>query len=308
MILYLDVIWALNFLFDSLLLYLTAIVLKRTVKLWKVFLGGFAGSLIIVLMFSPFNSYTGHPLAKLIFSMVMVFIVFGYKRLSYYLNGLFAFYLVTFLIGGGLIGVHYLLQFDSAFSRSLLPGTVHGFGDPVSWLFVILGFPAAWHFSKRSLEKMEMTKITYEELVDVFIKISTTELQCRGLVDSGNQLYDPVTKVPVMIVTLIKQQGTVPEALGEAAANPEKILRGEADLPEEWKHKIRVIPYKVVGQEHQLLLAVKPDEIIIKKQNESIQVKKGLVSFTLQRLSSDDLFQCIVHPKMITGQKKPDVG
>ena len=28
-------------------------------------------------------------------------------------------------------------------------------------------------------------------------------------------------------------------------------------------------------------------------------VEKGLVSLTIQQLSSDDSFQCIVHPKMV---------
>ncbi|MDQ0879669.1 sigma-E processing peptidase SpoIIGA [Peribacillus sp. V2I11] len=48
MTLYLDVIWLLNWLFDCLLLYWTAIILKRRVALWRVCIGGLIGSFIIV--------------------------------------------------------------------------------------------------------------------------------------------------------------------------------------------------------------------------------------------------------------------
>lgn len=66
---------------------------------------------------------------------------------------------------------------------------------------------------------------------------------------------------------------------------------------------MRIIPYKVVGREHQLIIAVKPDEILIECEEEILLVEKGLVSFTIQELSSDGAFQCIVHPKMLTGSK-----
>ncbi len=45
---YLDVIWLLNFCFDSLLLLLTAFILKRQVKKRRVAAGGFIGSAIVL--------------------------------------------------------------------------------------------------------------------------------------------------------------------------------------------------------------------------------------------------------------------
>lgn len=303
---YLDIVWALNFLFDSLLLYLTAVILKRNVKLWRIFLGGFIGSLLILLMFSPFNVVAGHPFIKFLFSIFMVAAVFGYKRFKYFFNGLLTFYLLTFLVGGILIGAHYFLQFESSLSARAFIGLVQGFGDPVSWLFVLTCFPLAWHFSKKTLDSLEMTKINYNELVDVNIKIFRTELHMRGLVDSGNQLYDPISKMPVMVVSLSHLRGKVPEFLMEAAANPEGIISGETDFPGELKAKMRVIPCKVLGQEHHLLLAVKPDGVAIEKKGLSLRIKKCLVTFTIQQLSSDDRFQCIVHPKMLTGWKHSD--
>ena len=71
---------------------------------------------------------------------------------------------------------------------------------------------------------------------------------------------------------------------------------------------MRIIPYKVMGKEHQLIIAFKPDRLLIKQNNQDVMlVEKGLVSLTTQQLSSDDSFQCIVHPKMVIDGKRIDM-
>lgn len=303
MAIYLDVIWLLNFLFDSLLLYLTAIILKRQVRLWRILVGGLIGSFIILLAITPFSVYTSHPISKLLFSIVMILTVFGYKKFRYFLSGLMIFYFATFLIGGTLIGAHYFIQFDFEMSSSVLLASVKGFGDPISWLFVMLGFPLAWHFSKRNVEGIEMTKIKYEQMVRVSFRLGNRQFSLRGLVDSGNQVYDPISKVPVMFVSLNKIMADIPEDLLVLTENAEAVIYGTEKASEEWESKMRIIPYKVVGREHQLIIAVKPEKLLVEAESGLIAVEKGLISFTKQSLSSDDSFDCIVHPKMLTGKK-----
>jgi stage II sporulation protein GA (sporulation sigma-E factor processing peptidase) len=303
---YLDVIWALNLLFDSLLLYLSAIFLKRQIRIWRIIAGGFIGSLIILLSFTPLHTYSNHPISKLLFSVAMVLVVFGYKRLSFFIKALMTLYVTTFLIGGALIGAHYFVQFDSEMSMKVMVASVTGFGDPISWLFVLLGFPVAWHFSKRNIESMEMTKIQYDQIVNVTLKINTESFTFKGLVDSGNQLYDPLSKLPVMFVSIKNMVEGMAEPIIKMAAEPESLILGNQEFPVDWQNKLRIVPCRVVGQEHQLIVAVKPDSIIIDTKGESYLCEKGLVSFTMQQLSADDAFQCIVHPKMLTGPKMHD--
>jgi stage II sporulation protein GA (sporulation sigma-E factor processing peptidase) len=301
---YLDVIWALNLTFDSLLLYLTSIFLKKRIRIWRLLAGGFVGSLIILLSFTPLHTYSNHPVAKLLFSVVMVLIAFGYKRLSYFIKALMTLYVATFLIGGTLIGVHYFVQYDSELTTKVLLTNAKGFGDPISWLFVLLGFPIAWHFSKKNVESMEMTKIQYDQVVDVTLKIDSNTFVFKGLVDSGNQLYDPLSKLPVMFVSIKNQLEGITEPIKKMAEDPESLIMGNEELPVEWQNKLRIVPCRVVGQEHQLIVAVKPDTILIELKGDQYICEKGLVSFTMQQLSADDAFQCIVHPKMLTGPKQ----
>lgn len=307
MTVYLDIIWLLNFLFDTLLLYLTALILKKDFRYFRLLAGGFIGSTIILLSFTSVGPFVSHPVIKGFFSVLMIWCTFGYIRLRTFVRTLFTFYLLTFGIGGALIGTHYFIQYDHEVTEQVLIGSVQGFGDPISWVFIILGFPIAWHFSRSRFEQIEMTKIKYDQLVDVEIKLGDCQICCKGLVDSGNQLIDPISRLPVMFLSIAQIMDQLPLAIIQLVQESEQIIQGTASLESTWEHKVRIIPMKVVGQEHQLVLALKPDSLTIASDGNIIQVEKGLVSFTLQQLSSEGLFQCILHPQMLTAKPTSSV-
>jgi stage II sporulation protein GA (sporulation sigma-E factor processing peptidase) len=303
---YLDVIWALNLLFDTFLLYLAAIILKRQVKLWRLAAGGAIGSVLIILSITPFHAAAGHPAGKLLFSILMVLAAFGYKRMRFFLKALMTFYVTTFLLGGTLTGVHYFIQFDMDLASDVAMNHIKGFGDPVSWLFVLLGFPLAWHFSRRNIEQFEMTKIQYDSLADVEVKFMEMDFNIRGLIDSGNQLYDPISKQPVMILSITHCLDRTPTEIKKIAENPDCVLSGDGQFSQQLENRMRIIPCKVVGQEHQLIIAFNPDQIMITTEDGIYRAEKSLISFTAQELSADGSFQCIIHPKMLAGMAKSE--
>ena len=301
MAVYVDVIWLLNWLFDCLLLYWTAVILKRRVPFWRLLAGGFIGSLIILLAFTSNAAWVDDMYMKFLFSIFMVLTVFGFHRLKAFLKSLGTLYFITFLSGGILLGLHYFFSFQVA---NMSTGTQLGmnrFGDPMSWLFVIVGFPLAWQFSKRTINGMEMTKLHYEQLVTVTLQVGDFQAEYKGLIDSGNQLYDPISKAPVMIVSILGKETDIPIDMLNLFENPDKVLEQDDATEYTWADRIRVIPYKVIGQNHQLLTAIKPDILHIQQGEKVYKVTNGLISFTLQQLSAEDTYQCIVHPKMLTG-------
>ncbi|WP_071459366.1 sigma-E processing peptidase SpoIIGA [Bacillus massilinigeriensis] len=297
---YLDIIITLNILFDSLLLYMTAILLKQKIQVWRLGLGGMIGALLVLLPFTPLSNLAGQFPVKLGFSVLMVFASFGFKRFSSFFKTLMLFYFSTFMVGGTLTGVHYFIQFDQDLLVSAALGQTKGFGDPISWIFVMLGFPAAWHFSRNSTGKIEMAKIQFEELVTVRINILGVLLTVKGMVDSGNQVYDPLTRQPVMFLSVKNLMDELPEPVKKLAEEPDLIMKG-GSIPKEIEGLVKLIPYKVMGHEHQLRMALKPELLEIDKGDRTYIADKALVSFTDQELSPDDQFQCIVHPKMLTG-------
>ncbi len=97
------------------------------------------------------------------------------------------------------MGVHFLFQ-DRLVLNQMVDTKSPQFGDPISWIFVLIGFPLLSYFSKARVDDLRMKNITFDQLVDVEIILNEQTLSMKGLIDSGNQLVDPLTKTPVMIV------------------------------------------------------------------------------------------------------------
>lgn len=295
---YLDVIWLLNFFFDSFLLLLTSIILKRKVKKWRIFLGALIGSSIVLFYFTQYQGITSHPVMKLLYSILIVYSVFGFLKFRYFIKNLVTFYFITFMVGGGMLGLHYFFQTDIAFMNGTLVTKSSGFGDPVSWITVLIGFPLVWYFSKHNMEEIEMTKINFEQLVGVKVKIGEDLMYLKGLIDSGNQLYDPITQTPVMILEIQRCTSCFPASLIYQSQNPE--LLDLTNIDPIWANRIRIIPYRAVGQDHQFLLAIRPDQVVIINNEKEITVKKVLIGLSNTILSSNGEYECIIHPKMLT--------
>jgi stage II sporulation protein GA (sporulation sigma-E factor processing peptidase) len=306
---YLDVIWFLNFSFDLLLLLLTSILLKR--KIWKlrIVIGALIGSSIILLMFTPFASLAVHPFGKLLVSIMMVLSAFGFKRFKYFAQSLFTFYFVTFMVGGGMIGAHYFIQTEIGIFDGILMTNKGGFGDPICWLFVLIGFPAAWIFSRKRLDDLEMKKIQYDQIVSVSIKIGDISFCLKGLIDSGNQLYDPISKSPVMIVDAQKAAEYLPDPLISIALQEDVMAAlAASEEPHPLENRVRIIPFRVVGKSNQFLIGLKPDEVVITTADETIQVPKAIVGLNRTSLSPEEEYECIVHPKMLQSGSIQDVS
>lgn len=292
MAVYLDVIWFLNFCTDYLLLTLTGILLKRDIKKKRILISSAIASLYVLIIFTPYAQFFYHPAVKFVFSMFIVFIAFQFKRFSYFFQNVAMFYFVAFMIGGGLIAVRFFLQTDSQLLNAIAEMNVSSFGDPISWLFVIIGFPLLWIFSRNRFTNIEYRTMTYDQIAVVEVHIEDEIFRLKGLIDSGNHLTDPLTKAPVMVM----EQSHV-----SLPFDTERLLSG--DLIEEsnhpWSPRMRFVPYRSVGQEEQFMLAIRPDFIRIFYKNETYIVKQLVVGLTNQRLSSEGDYNCILHPKMI---------
>jgi stage II sporulation protein GA (sporulation sigma-E factor processing peptidase) len=300
LVVYADIVWLLNICIDFILLSLTALILKKKCKWYRVLLGAFIGSWIVIFLFTPLASIISHPLSKIAFSFAMVFVTFGFGTIRAFIQTTLMFYFVTFMVGGGLIGLHYFLRNDLAILDGIITTVAPGVGDPISWLFVFIAFPFIVYFSRKRVEHLEITKIHFEQIVFVEVIMNEKVWKIKGLIDSGNALCDPLTQTPVMIIDLSKVHDFVPAWLHDKSKHIHHFdLTEVKEGEEELLSRVRIIPYRGVGQHSNFMLAIRPDEVRIITKTDSIVVKKVLVGLNHTTLSANEEYECILHPKMM---------
>jgi stage II sporulation protein GA (sporulation sigma-E factor processing peptidase) len=302
MTVYLDVIWFLNFIIDLLLLMITAMVLKRKMKRWRLISSSFVGSIYVILIFFQFSDPLFTPIIKFIWSNVMILIAFGYKRFSYHIQGLLMFYFTTFVTGGGLLGIHYFLQSEVEIINGIVATKSTGFGNPVTWGFILIAFPVLLYFTKKRFDHVEVKKMDFSQIVPIEIKIDSIVIRSQGLIDNGNQLHDPISKAPVMILDMTVHDDCFPEVFIKETQDV-MSLGNTTGIEHPLFSRLRIIPYRGVGNQGQFMTGLKPDYVKVDYDGKVYEITKVLVGLNYTNLSSENEYSCIVHPKMLLGDK-----
>jgi len=301
MTIYLDIIWLLNFLIDLLLLLLTSFVLKKKTTKTRLFLGAMFASLYLLFLFYPIVSFMTHPIMKGIYSILIILITFQFQQFRSFVQALLMFYFVNFAVGGGLIGLHFFLQVDQSFIQGTFATRGNQFGSPISWLFVIVGFPLMYYYTKNRFDSVETVKIRYEETVDVSIEIDGKVFYLKGFIDSGNQLTDPFTQKPVMILDMTKLTEKLPKDLiFLSKEKPESFT----DIPDQYSGRISLVPYRTIGNEQQFLWTIRPDKIIVYEGDKAFDCSKTLIGLSSISLGENGEYECLLHPMMMQKRKQ----
>ncbi|MEG2322444.1 MAG: sigma-E processing peptidase SpoIIGA, partial [Bacilli bacterium] len=128
---YIDLVLILNFFFDFLLLLSVSLILRRNVSIYKIMLGAFIGGLSLLFLFIKINSITLFIL-KILISIIMLLVSFGYKSLKYTVkNGLF-FYTSSIILGGFL----YFLNIQFSYKNNGLVFINKGLSINVVFLII----------------------------------------------------------------------------------------------------------------------------------------------------------------------------
>ncbi|GGA83954.1 sigma-E processing peptidase SpoIIGA [Ornithinibacillus halotolerans] len=298
MTIYLDAVWVLNFLLDFMLLMLTQALCREATSKSRLIFGAFFASLIVPLTLYFPNSYLTTVIGKLIYSILIILITFRFKTVNRMLKQWFIFYFVSFAIGGGLFALHYLLQNPIALSPVGFLSFNTGYGDPISWVFVVIGFPIVFWFTKNRMDKHAIEKIRYNEIYNVNITINNQSYSTTGYIDSGNQLVDPLTKRPVVICDeeFLQQWFTSKEWQSlKQAYNHFNI----DDIPTNWVDLIQIVPFQGVEGKSNFLFSIKPDKIEIFYGEQRIISTKILIGIQFAELTKDNRYHCLLHPQII---------
>jgi stage II sporulation protein GA (sporulation sigma-E factor processing peptidase) len=265
----------------------------------RLFCSSFVGGLYATLHLWPDFTLAYTLPVKILSSILMIWIVFGYRHPLSFIRSLGVFYFVCFVTGGAMVALHFFIEGDAQVAGGILFTETRGWGSPVSWLFILIGFPLVWFYTKFSFQSMKERDQIEHYMTAVRIQIEGERLECMGLVDTGNQLRDPITRSPVMLVEMKQLQDYLPKEVHDMFLVKD-WEQSWADIPPEWMVKIRVIPYRAAGSSSDMMMAFKPDQVEIWRDNQWNNVGKVLIGIDVGQLSTDGSYQAIIHPSCLS--------
>ena len=190
MTVYIDGVLFLNFYLDFLLLLTVVVILKRNVRIFRVVLGAFVGSLTILVLFFEISSLELFFI-KIYLSFLMCILCFGYHNLKMFLTNIFTFYIVSILLGG------FLYFLNITFSYKSVGLVFINNGLSVNAIFLILVSPVILYLY---VKQVRMFKKRLSCFFKTNIYIGRKVLKLNGYLDTGNTLS--YKKRPVILTNI----------------------------------------------------------------------------------------------------------
>lgn len=306
MTVYVDLVFFTNLAVDGTVLLATAKARHLRPSRSRLFAAAFLGAVYAAAMFWAHIPYLYSFGSKVLISLFMVLLSFGYGGPLQLIRNFGTFYLVNFATLGGVIGFSFLLQ-SSGSPWGGMTYTADG-GVLLEWqmqlgLFITTFLLSIWLF--RSTSESRKKRQELEQLFwDIEIKVEEQSWSLRGLLDTGNRLYDPLTRIPVMIMEASIWKEDLPPGWSERLKSeaPDKLISEmEPSFAEAycWNHRFRLVPYRAVNGNSRLMLAVKPDVVLLSREGHPpLEVTRILVGLDSGTLSSEGNYRAIVHPDM----------
>ncbi len=180
-----------NLIMDYLLLKGTAKLTKTRSTFFRLSLGAIVGTIIAVII-PIFNLNDGLAfLIKIILAMLITLISCEHKSVFNYLKFLNVFILLTFAVGGMIIGVLSLLGIDYSTEGVKNAGVL-----PVGVNFLV-AFICYKIIKKVTLSKINKLNKNFE--CEITLEVNGIRKKFMAFVDSGNTLIDAKTNLPVLV-------------------------------------------------------------------------------------------------------------
>jgi len=285
---YLDIVLIVNGAMDAFLLIYTAHLLRKKVRVFNIILAVILGELPVLLIIFGFSGLA--TVSKILVPIAMVKIGLSTEGIRGLARGLLYFSLLAAISGG----IYYAL------SGWLGLGTGQGEYITLSYIWIFPLIALLMTGGHRVWEKRQKDNLKFDNvLYDVEITFENDKkLIVKALLDTGNELRDPLTGAPVMILEERVARSFLPEKIQQflllpwkESSNPWSYIWNDEEYCVQ--KMVFISARGINGQTWLPGIRLGKTKI---SQGEKEWEQSVTVALVPQVLSSENKFQALLHP------------
>ena len=274
---YADDMFVLNLLIDYFILLAAAKLCALPLRRRRILLAAALGALYAAALLWPVcRPVLGTPCAKLGLGLLMTMLAFGTQ------NGIVKPYIVFLLVSAAFGG--------AVCAASLLAGAEpdDGLFGEASMRVLTLSFAACYcaltfyfqRFGRRALRETHRIELSFCGRLVEFTALS----------DTGNELFDPISGLPVMVLGRSEAAKLLPGVLADALNESPAVFMEALPYFEALRPRFRLIPFSSIGQSAGLLPVFRPDALRIDGKERA----DLLVGLCPMELSTDGQYSAVI--------------
>ena len=135
-------------------------------------------------------------------------------------------------------------------------------------------------------------KLTKKDMYcNIKVEINSKHTYISAIIDTGNFLREPITKVPVIVVEKGVLANIIPDYMLD---NLDKIINGENIDLKEFAPKVRIVPFTSLGKENGILLGVKVDGVVVEQEDGIIGIDNVILGIYNGVLSKNGKYKALI--------------
>lgn len=182
MIVYIDLVFVINFLFDFCLLLSVDLILKRHTKKTRIIIGSLLGEISMITLFVNFSK-AGLLMFKIMLSFIMAIVTYGKKDKKYIFYNVVYLYLSGIILGGFITYLYNQFKINREYS--------------LRYLIILFLSPIILFVYSKLMNKL---KNNYNNCYKVIIDYENNHYEGIGFLDSGNKLVSPISGKPIILI------------------------------------------------------------------------------------------------------------
>ncbi len=288
---YVDILIATNFIVDYFLLMLTAFLSKLKLKRWRILLSAGVASLSSLLIFAPELPFLTEMLVKLLISLAVVFIAFGFKNIVRYIKSVLIFYASNVILAGGALAVWALFSPNGLIVRN---GAVFYSISPITLILTT----AAVYVLSLIISKIAEGRKSRGREYSITLRLGDRRVELVGMVDSGNMLRDSLSGTPVIVCDYNKVRTLFTPEM-EKVFEKRNFEMGfyEDIITSGISERFRVIPFDSLGDSG-VMAALCIDSAVLNDGNKSMEIENVIMAVTHKKIAGGE-FDVLLNPELV---------
>ncbi|WP_325529532.1 sigma-E processing peptidase SpoIIGA [Sporomusa sp.] len=295
MYIYADMVLLINFIMNSVILVLTAYASGVSFRWRRILPAALMGGVYSLVGIFPEMAVLYTIPGKLLASLMIILLAFGRKTLKITLILVATFFIISFILGGAVLGWLYFAQAEAPHAVNQIISLSWGnlaIGSAIAVVLILL-------IVKQMLGRMYRRQTFYQAKIEY----DGRYVEVTGMLDTGNGLFSLLGRKPVVLLdhqaSLLLLSSQAREYL--TTNSPDAWLTNlDQCLDATWLSRIEIIPYQSVGS-RSVLLGFRPDSITIMTEYGPAQTANVLIGIYSGVLSGGSDCQALLHPALITG-------
>ena len=283
---YIDILICVNLFINYFTLRATSKFLYIKSNKIKMILAALLGAIYSLYILLPFKNIFSSMTVKFLMSVTIILVAFGLQNKKNLIKCIVCFYSINFAFSGCILALWFIFRPDGLVVNN---GMVYFNISPLVLIILTVLSYTLINIINKFIGKQENTSL-YKK---IHISIANQKIILNAKIDTGNNLKEPFSNLPVIVVNKGKIDSIIPKDIQLLTAqdilNPEKIKNTSI--------KLRVVPFRTISSEG-ILPAFKPDYIIIYDNNNN-EIKKEVYIAICKEGILDPKYDALINPEIL---------